>query len=78
MATDNLLERLQAKQNHYRMSLRALALELGITQPYLSMLIAGKRRVTPEVERKHRRVPPAQPFGDPGIYSAKLRSQEHS
>ena len=52
MATENLLEALQAKQTHYKMTLRTLGSELGITQPFLSMLFSGKRRVTPETERK--------------------------
>ncbi len=52
MATETLLEELKAKQIDGGLSLRKLATELGVTQPYLSMLFSGKRRVTFKARRK--------------------------
>lgn len=46
----NVLQTLRAERKGH--TLRQLAAEIGVTQPYLSMLINGKRPVTPEVERK--------------------------
>ena len=52
MATDHTLEALRAKQREQGISLRAMATALGVTQPYMSMLFAGKRSMTRETERK--------------------------
>ena len=52
MATKIILEELKAKQSEHGISLRKLALELEVSQPYLTMLFSGKRRLTRKATKK--------------------------
>ena len=54
MAASSILEQLKTKQVEEGLSLRRIAAESGITQPQLTMLFSGKRRLTSEAERKIR------------------------
>ena len=52
MATENLLEALKSRQIEQGSSLRKVAAEVGVTQPYLSMMLAGKRQLTRKTAKK--------------------------
>ena len=52
MAMENLLEALKSRQIEQGLSLRKVAAEVGVTQPYLSMMFAGKRQLTCKTAKK--------------------------
>lgn len=79
MATETLLEELKAHQTANGLSLRKLAVELGVTQPYLSMLFAGKRRVTVKARRKiEQYLKPIPSFSLAAILEQFIRSSVHN
>ncbi|MFC1935841.1 tyrosine-type recombinase/integrase [Chloroflexota bacterium] len=78
MAAEYLLEALRAKQTEQRLSLRGLASELGVSQPYLSMLFSGKRNVTNDIERKIQQFLQPRPSATlTGILDSFMRSNVH-
>ena len=52
MAIERVVRELRAKQQQEGLSLRGLASELGVSQPALTMLYQGKRRVTPRMAQR--------------------------
>ncbi len=49
---ENLLEALKSRQIEFGLSLRKVAAEMGVSQPYLSMMFAGQRRMTHKTAKK--------------------------